>query len=422
MITTTNREMNLETFLREYSIPVIDTKELDADIWQSVSSALATLYEEALQRKDCWRVENRRKFILSANRGLTPLSTIIVANVRSCLELSQKMGDEVSIAYYANILNRGFKYISIDGKNRTITLHRFIENVFTVSGEYINQDGEIEIIENAYFKDLSDSLQKHFLKNTLVRVTELTVLQEDLYALFLNLHEGMPLNAQEKRNASTSPIAQWVRQLAAKYSQSMPRILKAQEIERMADFEWVAKSAMHCISAYGSTPSGTTFSANPFTRPADVDAWYKLGTGFRSLGDNNIPYLASELTRAESIMDECHKVFAAQKTPPSKPISNKMASAVAMVVEEVLDAGNYIADHEAFFDELYEIDQLLIAESDTQRAADTKAAILAGTKPPASSRYYSHWSHVPHQPQERAKRKKALMAEVINNVAALTIR
>ena len=123
-------------------------------------------------------------------------------------------------------------------------------------------------------------------------------------------------------------------------------------------------------------------------------------------------------------MAECHKVYDGQDqyTSPSKPISKQMANAVLMIVEEVVDNGNYIQDYNAFFRELYKIDQTLIADADAQKALDIKAALLNNDPAPAASRYYSHWAHVPHQPGERAKRKAALLAEVNKNLNRLTIR
>jgi hypothetical protein len=423
MILTTNREMSLEIFLQEYSIPAIHTTELPTQ-WSSAIGALATYYERALQRKKCWEGHHRRRFISSLNAGLTPLSTIIIADVRKCLEYSLKLGDKVSADYFDAVLNNGFKYVSIDGKNRTITLHEFVDNKFTITGIYTNQDGGAEELENAYYKDLSDSLRKQFSKGSLIRVTELVGCKDDIFALFVNIHDGLPLNDMEKRNASMSPIADLVRDLALKYESTMPRIFKAKEIERMADLEWVTKAAMQLINSYRPTPAGNIFSKTPHLRSSDLDMWYQLGATFRSLKDTGIPYVTAELDRAETIMDECHMVYNGQTkyTSPSKPISGKMANAVLMVVEEVIDNGNYINDYDTFFRELYKIDQFLIVKSDEQKTADTKAALLANEPTPPVSRYYSHWSHVPHQPAERIKRKTALMAEVNNNLSRLTIR
>tara|TARA_R110002110_G_scaffold225491_1_gene439533 strand:+ start:276 stop:1553 length:1278 start_codon:yes stop_codon:yes gene_type:complete len=425
MILTTHRDMTLENFLQEYSLPAVQTADLEPQ-WSSQIAARATYYEEALQRKLCWDNDPglRRRFIYSLNLGLTPLSTIILADVRGCMEHSQKTQDTVSVAYFSTLLTKGFKYISIDGKNRTATLHSFVDNEFTITGEYINQDGVTEEVENAFYKDLTESLRNQFRKNSPIRVTELVGLKSDIFALFVNIHDGIPLNEMEKRNASMSPIAEWVRETARNLESTMPRIFKAKEIKRMADLEWVTKAAMQLVNLYRPTPDGSVFSTTPSLRAHDLDAWYSQGTSYRSLTDNGVPYIATELVRAAEIMAECHKVYDGQTqyTSPSRPVPSKMTNAVLMITEEIVDNGNYIQDYDIFFRELYKIDQTLIADSDTLKAADTKGALLHNKKAPPASRYYSHWSHVPHQPQERAKRKAALFAEVNKNLNRLTIR
>lgn len=430
-IHVTRRDMSLENFLQEYSLPVKNVKEL-APRWANdgqhrkavqTPAALATYFEPALQRKECWEDSNRRKFIASLNNGLASLSTIIVCNVRESLDLAIAEDDELSIDYYQSILSKGFKYISLDGKNRTITLHRFADSLFTISGSFVNIDRISEKVDNQYFKNLSRELQHQFLKLTTIHVTELVGLKSNIFSLFVAIHEGMPLNHIEILNASPSPISAWVRDIADRHENAMKHFLKDDKINRMYDREWVAYTAMKYIRRYRPNSNGVAYPVNPDTNKTNLSAWYALGDSFRGLNDNGIPYIPAELDRVEKIIDESMRIFKAQKRyPASKTIARFMVNAVLMVVSEVLDNGNYIADHKKFFDELYDIEVKLSVASDGQLHADQQAAISNGTEMPSRSAYYSHWQTVPHQGKNRAKRKKALLAEVKNNVNRLTIR
>jgi|3_EtaG_2_1085321.scaffolds.fasta_scaffold23760_3 hypothetical protein len=425
-IEVSHREMKLEKFLQEFSVPVVNVGELTPR-WRPEGThretALATFFEEALQRKSCWHDENRRRFIKSLNDGLASLSNIIVCNVRDSLDLAIKLSDEVSIYYYESILNNGFKYISLDGKNRTITLHKFIDSVFAITGAFVNIDGIPEDIDNRFFKNLSKDLQQQFLKTTTIRVTELVGLKSHVFGLFLAIHEGMPLNDMEILNASLSPISGWCRKVAAQHAAGMKYLYSDEKITRMADREWVAHTAMKYLQSYRPNPQGVVYPVAPNINKVELSAWFALGESFRNLKDNGVPYVPAELTRVEKIIAEAMRVYQAQtKYPPSKGVAWKMVNAVLMVVAEVVDGGNYIADHKAFFDALYDIDMKLSTDADQQMVADQQAAIQNGDPMPSRAKYYSYWQTVPHMSLYRAKRRQALVAEVKNNINSLTIR
>ena len=142
-IQITRRDLDLEDFLREFSIPVVKVSDLPKryqpkDSHGHTQVVLGTYYEDGLQRKECWEDGNGRRYIGSLNKGLAALSSIIVCNVQASLNLALSVGDKISVSYFEDVLNKGFRYISLDGKNRTITLHRFINNEFSITGTFLS--------------------------------------------------------------------------------------------------------------------------------------------------------------------------------------------------------------------------------------------------------------------------------------------
>lgn len=428
-IQITRRNVSLEDFLREFSIPVLKASELPKrfqpkDSHGHTQVVLGTYYEDGLQRKSCWKDLNGRRYIESLNKGLAALSSIIVCNVQASLNLALGVGDKISISYFQKILNKGFRYISLDGKNRTITLHRFIENDFTITGAFTNIEGIEERVENKFFKDLSKDLKQKFLKATKVEVLELVGLKSQIFGSFLAIHEGMPLNHIEILNASMSPIAPWVRDIASKYEHDeMLFVHKQDKINRMHDREWVAQTAMTLMKTYRPSSSGQKFPIDPNLTPGALSNWYSLGEGYRSLNDIGIPYVKAELDHVKEVIDEAMNIFKDQTIyVKSKGVSNKMINAVLMVVDEVFRNGNYIANRKQFFEELYKIDSDLATTAASKWAADTKKAIANSQPEPSRGLYYNYWQGVPHMANYRKLRRNALLAEVQNNLNRLTIR
>jgi len=234
----------------------------------------------------------------------------------------------------------------------------------------------------------------------------------------------MPLNDIEILNASMSPIAPWVRNIASKYEHDeMLFVHNKDKISRMLDRKWVAETAMTLIRTYRPSSSGQTFPVDPNLTPGALSNWYSLGEGYRSLNDIGIPYVKAELDHVENVIAETMKVFNEQTNyPKSKGVSNKMINAVLIVVDEVLRNGNYISDREEFFRELYKLDGDLATTAAAKQAIDTKNAIANSKPEPSRGLYYNYWQSVPHMANYRKLRRAALLAEVKNNVNRLTIR
>jgi hypothetical protein len=89
------------------------------------------------------------------------------------------------------------KYVIIDGRQRTTTLHRFLNNEFALKGLTALKDLEgksFNTLDSAYQAKLED-------KNLLLYIVKPSVPIEVVYELFDRINTGgMPLNRQEVRN------------------------------------------------------------------------------------------------------------------------------------------------------------------------------------------------------------------------------
>ena len=108
-------------------------------------------YSEEHQRREVWSTETLAAFMESVCLGRSQLSTIVLADVKKCLKYSAGIGDSVSVNYFADVLEKGYRYISLDGQNRSKFIVAFMDNKFPISGTFIDADDEEVKINNKVF-------------------------------------------------------------------------------------------------------------------------------------------------------------------------------------------------------------------------------------------------------------------------------
>jgi hypothetical protein len=113
------------------------------------------------------------------------------------------------------------RYAIIDGKQRLLAIHGYIQGEFALSDEF--EDVELVAAEAARgaaglkYRDLSTKypnlrarLDQAELPIVLVQTNDLETIEE----MFSRLNEAVPLNAPEKRNALGGPLPRHIRRLA----------------------------------------------------------------------------------------------------------------------------------------------------------------------------------------------------------------
>jgi len=175
---------------------------------------IATFFDEtecdhSFQRKggfeggSGWTKERALAYMENMFKGCT-FNKIMVADAKKCLEYAKECGDEKSIVYYQNVLDKGKKYVSIDGNNTASTIARYASNKLKVNKKYLTDHG-----------DQGEQL-RHLYAYRLDIVKLERILLDEMTELFRHLNTSTALNKQEYRQARISPLAEYVRNTANK--------------------------------------------------------------------------------------------------------------------------------------------------------------------------------------------------------------
>ena len=369
--------------------------------------------DRSFNRRIVWTSSEANRYFSSLLRNRVP-SPHVMANIQDCISFSKENGDITSEEYYRQWHNKGFKYISLDGQNRGENILRLLDDEIAISGVFVDADGKEVTVENKFFSKLPVRLQDGF-KDSCVTIEIYTdVLKPELTTIFKDIQAGCPLNAQETRNATLSPIAPWVRNQREKNLDFLKRITVPDHIKRMADDENIAKIAMVL-----SRDKEWGLSRK------DIDSWYERGEDYNTLEDPNCPYGAAEIKRIEDILEIFGSVINNQSTYiPSKTIPKKAWWAALYACEWVYDNNCVIHSNEDFFNKLKEIDDKLTTDSNLKYAQDRAKLVSAGMDPDEVSQqnFYFRWQNLPHQAPARRNRKVALTKEIVKNKKEMKIR
>lgn len=376
-------------------------------------------YDPRFQRRVVWDKKNSNSFFESFTKGWA-LTSIVVLDIDKCRSYCTEIGDYTSAKYYEQIFKKGFTHISLDGQNRSKKLEAFYKNELSISGEFVDADGLSHAIVNSFFKDLPERLQDHFKTGCAIPIQVVeTATQEEAALIFKALNDGEPLNAQEKRQATSTPIADLVRELSKEHQEFLKRILPEKKIRRMEDDELVANILMALMKNFSFGKKTWDFNTS------STDDFYALGEGFCNLKDPSCPYLLSEVERAREILDNIATTVLQQKMySKTKPVPKKFLWATVLACEYIWDNEFEIRNYSKFFERLVAIDKALAVASETDYADKRKEALSAGLDPDTvvENGFYHKWQNLPHQVGQRHRRADALISEIDKNLKSLTLR
>ena len=383
-------------------------------------------YDPTFQRRVVWKPENINKYFYSLTKGWT-VTPIVVLEIESCIEHSETVGDQASVEYYNSIRSKGYKYISLDGQNRTKHIEKVLSNLITITGEFFDGHGEKYTVVNKYLKDIDDKLHLHITRvcTTPVRImTEAT--RSEACEIFRHLNDGEPLNEQEKRNSIATPIAEEVRTISKQRKGASEKMFHDKDICRMVDDETYAKMLMTLIRKYRI--NGELKHKNYGLSKSEIDEFYKMGEGYYNIEDNNCPYIKEEIERAKEIIRSFATVLLLQElvTAPSLKIARRYWWAVLYACTYAHDNNYKIQDHNEFYIQLKAIDDRLAMESESaymKRREELIASNSDFTSIPKTE-YYHKWQNLPHIFGDRQRRIKAIHKEMEKSAAKskLTLR
>lgn len=180
----------------------------------------------SFNRAGCWEPKQRTKFVTSLILGQAP-SKIVVANIEECLALC--LEGTLDYVYFERWQELGFKYVAIDGNNRTQTIDLFLQSQVTIEhGIYVLSTGSVNIHAGCdTYKTLPKILKDYIKESIMITICEYVVATRlGLSRLFTNINDGVTLNPQELRNAVLVPFADSVRNTVNDNAPSFRTIFK----------------------------------------------------------------------------------------------------------------------------------------------------------------------------------------------------
>tara|TARA_Y100000034_G_C6881815_1_gene404209 strand:- start:757 stop:1932 length:1176 start_codon:yes stop_codon:yes gene_type:complete len=223
------------------------------------------------QRNTVWDRAQQRRYIQSVFDGAAS-TPFVVADIEKCRKRNPS-------ANYDVLNSQGWLYIVLDSMQRLEALDSFRNNQYTWSGT-VKDRGQEYIYENKFYKDLGPEARHAFDGARVVWQEYTNIPFEDLPDIFERLNDGKPLNAQEKRNATQTYIAQWVRERAGKkacapYKEAMGPVFSKEQRLRMVDAEYISKFLL--FASEMKKVKGTPEKGRVATTPTKLNAYYAKG-------------------------------------------------------------------------------------------------------------------------------------------------
>lgn len=203
-----------------------------------------------------WDTEMRQSYIKSVATGnaVTPL---VIVDAVECLKNADTQKDK---DYFQNIINKGFRYIVVDGWNRVVALLKFKKNLFKFPKtkkmfvlDSNNVEQFVEVSQPVDYNTLKSAETKNELnllyaidnaKIYCLTVTKAT--KKDISELFLRVNDGKTLNGQEKRNGMLNDLADTIKELSEKNIEFMSKLFSENDIVRLKFDDFIA----NCLLGY----------------------------------------------------------------------------------------------------------------------------------------------------------------------------
>jgi hypothetical protein len=235
-----------------------------------------------------WDKFLQRLFLQSVLIGSAP-SPFVLVNIKEALEFNKDSNiDDDSIKYFQDLLNEGYRFLSIDGNNRSISLKNFVEGrIKLIHGKYMTEKGLVPVTaRNDSYKNMNKNLKEKFDSIDL-SVTEYTeIYSAECPVLFRNINSGDPLNQQHIRNSYPSEVAEYVRAKRDKFKKSFLKFMGPNElhgamngdlfIAKCISFSTNAKEtdkkSLDSVYMEPAAASKVVKPGRPKTRPSDFDS------------------------------------------------------------------------------------------------------------------------------------------------------
>lgn len=205
---------------------------------------------EQFQRPEAWSAKERAKFFVSILMNRVEGSFVLV-DIKSALnKIIQSNPEDRARNYFQSILDQLYKYIVLDGNNRLKFIQSLLNDEYGIpegSYEYIRDVNDNSVSrftvkrgKNNKFSDLPEEVQKVIKERKCILSEYTQICYEGLSEVFLNVNSGVPLNAQEKRNAMNTPWADYVREVRYNVATLLSQMFNDYNKRLVAD-DWIVE-------------------------------------------------------------------------------------------------------------------------------------------------------------------------------------
>lgn len=187
---------------------------------------------EQFQRPESWSASERAKYFVSVLLNRLEGSFVFVDLELALNRLEQIDPNDRAYTYFKGMLNQMIEKIVLEGNNRLKFFEALLNDEYTIPKGvyyYVSDPHTTSLSQfvvgkhNNVFSKLDPHIKKVILNRKVV-VSEYTQIDySGLSQVFINVNSGVPLNAQELRNAMDTPWAEYVRMLR---SQIAPLLMK----------------------------------------------------------------------------------------------------------------------------------------------------------------------------------------------------
>lgn len=199
------------------------------------------------QRPIAWTPADRKKFFNSMLMNRVE-GTFVFVDVARCLNKIETLGDTGKThTFFRNFLKEGCKYVILDGNNRMCFIKSLFENEYTIpegTYEFISDESSGTISSftvrkgKQKFSELPERVQSVLKERQAAISTYTQISFEGMSEVFQNVNSGVPLNAQELRNAYSTEWADYVREISDEVSSLLAKLFKDHRF-RLKGEEWI---------------------------------------------------------------------------------------------------------------------------------------------------------------------------------------
>jgi hypothetical protein len=248
-----------------------------------------------------------------------------------------------------------------------------------------------------FFKDLKPEEQQHFKNQRITLTAYRETSRRDLSKIFLVWNSNSPLTNQHKRNAISTKMSSWTREVFQEHKSLFQNVFGDKAVSKMDPHEFVAKLYLHLDKTKGLLGQAA------------------LNKLFCSGEDKEFSESYSLKTKQK--VDEVLKEISILNRDTEKNLTKKDLLLTILVLEKILENGLEISNSKKFLKKIKAYDDRLVRLSREKHGQDSKSEETI--KPDAA--YYHEWVRL-NWGEYREKRQKNLWNGIQKDFALFSIQ